>query len=235
MSAIRRHDLDAEEIARRYLEGESVYALARHYHAGLQTIRDRLRDAGVPIRTRSEARLVRLMQTSAEERQAQVQVAAERRRAQPSSEEALHRQALARQRRWDDRALSAAGHIIVRLLRSRGYKVDCFTPVGRYNVDITVGAVAIEVLTNTRHASSKRRGDRLRSLMEHGYSVLFVRVDGRTVVPLCPQALQSIASFVAIRRRFPLQTNIFQVIRQDGKIFSFGTVNEATFELLPYQ
>jgi hypothetical protein len=235
MTGSRRLDLDAEEIVRRFVAGESVFALAQHYHAGLQTIRRRIREAGVPLRNCSEAGLVRTAQLSAEERVTPTEAAARARRARPSSEHALHRQAVARQRRWDERALSDAGHIIVRMLKSRGYMVDCFTPVDRYNLDITVGAVAIEVLTNARCASSKREGQRLRRIMEHGYSVIFVHVDGRTVVPLYPKALQSIASFVAIRRRFPTQTNIFQVIHHNGAIFSFGTINEATFEQVPYQ
>lgn len=235
MTGSRRLDLDVEEIARRYVAGESVFALAQRYHAGLHAIRDRIRAAGVPLRNRREAALVRTAQLSPQERAAHTEAASARRRAQPSSAQALHRQAIARQQRSDDRTLCEAGQIIVRMLKARGYQVDCCTPVGPYNVDITVGAVAVEVLTNARCASSKRQGQRLRRIMEHGYSVIFVRVDGRTVAPLYPRALQSIASFVAVRRRFPMQTHIFQIIRRNGTIFRFGTINEVTFEQVPYQ
>lgn len=207
-----------DDLVRRYIAGESEKALAEAFGISRSPIRRVLLEAGVPIRGRGDAMTVRMGKTSRDERMALTEAAHAAARGSVRPESSLIKKAQTVEARLTN--VSPAEVSLTAMLRARGLSVIQQKAVGKYNVDIATGTVAVEVLGGSWHRAKKHR-ERLRYLLESGWDVIYVWVDGR-LFPLGSGAAEYVVAHVKSRERNPTAGRCYRVIRGPGQFLSGG-------------
>lgn len=223
-----RVDLPASEIVDRYRNGSSEISLAREYGVTRPVIRRRLQEAGVTIRGHSEAGKQRAASMSPEERLRQAQASHAATRGVPADHDRLVKQAQARER--SPKAPSRGEIAMKALLQERGLDPVSEKAVGKYNIDLMMSPVAVEVLGGTWHASRRTHAERTPYILNQGFAMVFVW-DTRWH-PISPKAADYVTSVVESARRDPSLIGQYWVIRGDGKLASTGSLNDKEFPLV---
>lgn len=229
---MRRAAIDDVEVGRRYLAGDSERRLVAAFGVSRDAIRRRLDEQGIVRRSRAEAGRARYHRLDAAARQAAVAGARAANTGRQHSEEHLTKMARARELRAALTAPSSGAAVLARAMQARGLVVHHQRAVGRYNVDLAVGSVAVEILTR-RRSGTKLSGARVRYLLDRRYTVLCLWVDGRRTTPLAPQVIQHVVRTVEDVRRRPAGVPTYTVLHRDGQIIDHGIRANATFERVP--
>lgn len=219
-SLLAHTPLPIDEIARRYLAGESTNALAKAYGAVRSAIDIRLKDAGVTLRSETEAnRLVANRRTPEQNRQimraAHETVRGSRRK--PISNE---RCAVTREARGvfiTDEERMFAGWIAERGIEPLPQKA-----IGPYNVDIAAGTVAVEIFGGGWHAygvHKRRSPERFRYILDQGWNLVIIWVSNRRY-PLATAAADYVVAFAEQASSDPSMRGKNRVIWGDGKAAS---------------
>jgi very-short-patch-repair endonuclease len=217
--ARERRLVDGDDIARRYIAGESEKALAESLGVDRKVIRKRLVERDVAIRGRSDAMYLRMAQTSAEDRLALTNAAHDAARGTKRSAEAGIRHAIGVERAGTGNA-SPAELTFAEWLRDAGYETIAQKAIGPYNVDIATSTVAVEILGGGWHRS-KHHGKRLRHLLDAGWDVIYIWVDGRRH-PLTPRAVEYVIANIEQTKRNPSARRGYWVIRGTGEFVAAG-------------
>lgn len=211
---------DPDDLARRYLAGESEKALAEALGVSRTPVRRFLLERGLATRGRSEAMQLRMAATTPEERKRLTSAAHATVRGRKASESELIQRAKTREGRLS-KNVSDAERSLVAMLKARGVSgIVLQKAIGKYNADLAAGTVAVEVLGGSWHRS-KRHGERLRYLLDAGWDVIFVWVDG-IHYPLRSQAAEYIATHMYFRERHPSARRCYRVIRGTGEYLTGG-------------
>lgn len=214
--------VDSVAIVSRYLAGESEKALAAAFGISRSAIRMRLRKAGVEPRGRSAAMYQRMANTSPEERRRIASASHDAARGSRRTEESLIERAASIEGRTTVN-VSPAELALADDLRSRGLSVVHQKAIGKYNVDLATGTVAVEVLGGSWHRA-KRHGERLRYILDAGWDVIYVWVDVRRW-PLGPDAAQCVVEHCEFRDRNPSAGRCYRVIRGSGEFVAEGSAD----------
>src|SRR5258708_5771589 len=139
-----RHADIADEAIALFQSGMSVKAIASRFNVARHVITRHLKIAGITPRNRSESMYLRMSQTNSDERVALTRASHAARKAMLTPEEWGIRQALAKQTN-----LSKVGDgekLFIQWLSERGV-VNCIPQqaVGKYNLDIGVAPIAVEI------------------------------------------------------------------------------------------
>lgn len=172
---MRAIDLPQEAVDA-YVAGESALSIARRYGVSRRVVGRHLDRAGVERRGRSAAGFVRASRLTPIERQLQARAAHAAKRGKREPEEQRERVALAREKArtsMSDIELQITAH-----LWADDIDVVPQKAVGRYNIDLAIGDLAVEVLGGAWH-TSKRHADRTAFLLDQGWRVLFLWLDKR--------------------------------------------------------
>lgn len=172
--ANRRNDLDEREIARRYEAGETEQVIARSLSVSRNVIARVLSAQGVTRRTMSESHLLRARNQTPEQRRAQSQAAHDAVRGVSRPIEELERKAQTNQKKLVN--VSETENVVRDALERLGVAVVPQKAIGKYNVDLCIGdSLAVEILGGHWH-SHKSHGDRVRFLLDEGFTVAYVWV-----------------------------------------------------------
>lgn len=220
--ARERVHIDVDELVRRYVAGESEKALAEAFGVGRTAVRLRLQKAGVERRNRSAAMSTRMSRTDPDERARLAAAAHEARRGQKESPELKLKRAAAREGKIDGN-VSPAEILLLEDLRGRDLDVIPQKAVGPYNIDVATGTVAVEILGGTWHRA-KRHGERLRYILDAGWDVIYIWVDG-IKFPLGPGAGDYVVSHLQFRERAPSEPRCYRVIRGTGEFLTGGSAD----------
>lgn len=223
---MRRYNipLDVDDLVQRYARGESEKALAETFGVSRDVIRRRLVKAGVEPRNRSDAMFVRMAHASPEERSRLADAAHAAVRGKPRSTEFLISRAKGIETLGAAHGtVSAAEILLASMLRGYWLQVTHQKAIGPYNADLAAGTVAVEVLGGSWHRS-KRHRKRLRYLLDAGWDVIFVWVDGLHY-PLGRGAAEYVAAHCEFRSRNPAAPRCYRVIRGDGKFVAEGSAD----------
>lgn len=226
--------MDDESVVRQYLAGDSIMKLAKIYGVSRNVIRRRLSESDVPPRDYSQAGLARVAKLDEAERKKLTAKAVKTNTGTPRTEETVAKLAQAREIRQHNHFYSPVAKMVAVALRSRGLVVADNHAIGRFVVDLAVGSIAIEVLDSNRNHSTKSSGGRLRYLMNHGWSVIYIRTDYRARTPIPQSTITSVVQAVNTMRKFPRALITFCIFDRHGDKIDLGTINEATFESIPY-
>ena len=139
------YDLDIKDISGRYLAGETLNQIAESLGCSRVPIRQRLRVAGIPIRSGSEARTLMWKSISASEKARLLSFPHNAIRGKRQSEEHRHKLAISREKNVV--CVGKYERIIVNKLKSSGLTIIPQKAFGRYNIDIAIheGSIAVEV------------------------------------------------------------------------------------------
>lgn len=164
---------NGQEIISRYREGESSNALAKECGVARMTLHKYLQRHDVAIRGIGEANVAQATRVSPEARKRRALAAQEARRGQKDSISTLEQRA---------RSHQATGARVGRSereldveLRRRGFVTVPQLAVGRFNIDIAVDSVAVEVHSSGRlpHHYPRHR-ERIQELAGMGWHSIYV-------------------------------------------------------------
>jgi very-short-patch-repair endonuclease len=217
-SKTRREKLNLpdKEIAERFLAGESVKALAESYGVSRGPIAVRLKHQGIEPRSQSEAMKLRMSRMTPEERLA---LAAPSHRAarRKHTEEERAKMALSRERNRTH--VSPGEEMLEAWLAERGIVATPQKAVGRYNIDLAVGTIAVEIFGGGWHGYGHHKATslkRFRYLLDRGWTVVVVWLNA-VRFPLTPAVADYLVTFVEQARRDPSLRGQYRVIRGDGQ------------------
>jgi len=213
--------INEAEMVARYLAGESEKALAVAYDCDRGAIRRRLLKAGVQPRNRSEGMYTRMIRMTPEERRKLASASHRAKRGKPNSLAARETQALSIERNGRSHGnVSPAEILLADMLTDCGRAVIHQKAVGPYNVDLASGSVAVEILGGGWHAS-KRHGERLRHILDAGWDVIYIWVDG-IKFPLGTGAAEYVIAHLEFRDGNPAAPRCYRVIRGGGEFVTGG-------------
>lgn len=205
--AARKAQLPLLELAAKYKSGVSVLQLAIRYGVSRVMIAQALRDAGVRLRGQGESELVKWAaiknDRTAVVRQCSAAWDAARRRVRTDEEKAAIAVAVHRKRL----RIFKGEEEIAEFLRSHGFRVDHQTPVGPYNLDLSINElpIAVEVVHLSASDFNKPRtgppgGKRLEYILDRWWHVVFVIATGanhrrKILLDICGNQLVSAVQF----------------------------------------
>jgi hypothetical protein len=196
-SKLKRIELPIEEICQRYQQGETELSLAKAFGVSRPVIVRRLEEFGIVRRTQGETNRLLIASRTSEQRQAYSKAAHDAVRGTHATFETKCKNALTRQER--QLGISPAEQLLHRWLIDRGVESIPQKAIGPYNADLAIDHTAIEIYGGGWHASGhhiKRAAERRRYLIESGYSILIIWVDGRKW-PLSHYVADYIVSFIS--------------------------------------
>ena len=104
---------------------------------------------------------------------------------------------------------------LLELLREQGIEAEHQFPVGKYNLDIAIGSVAVEVHRSTHHPlSTTQFHQRTEDLISLGWPIIFVWLNPKRGEYLANT--DNLISLVKLARTDPAAFGKYRVIRADG-------------------
>lgn len=223
-----RHGTPADIVIARYDAGESVFSISNALGIDRGSVRRRLLAGGVALRTGSEANVLRMQRMTAEERQALASSANEAVRNREHTMEHRIRKAQGKQLHRSQTVGTGenefAQMIQDRTLRPIGRQV----PVSKYNVDIALGRVAVEVHYGPHHPLSVPFiPRRIKDLIDLGWAVVYVWLTKGNF--LTEAAADQAIVLCDLANGYPSPTRQYWVIRGSGEIVSAGSLDGDEF------
>jgi len=215
----RYNDLSAI-IVELYRSGLSEKAVSERLGIERTVVRRRLLEAGITPRNRSESMYLRMSQTSPDERQRLTAAAHAAVRGKARSEEELCARALRRERTHEE--VGKGERIVAQWLTDRGCTVTMQKAVGRYNLDLAIPPVAVEIHAQARHpvqALDSRK--RMKYLTDRGWHVLHIWVSIRRFL-IAEAAADDVVAFFQRSKRDESIPGAYRVIRGSGEFVAEG-------------
>lgn len=221
MPAERVH-VDTNDIIERYHSGESVNAIAIRYGVSRRAIDLRLDRLGIVRRGNADANRLEQSRRTPEQRAAYTAAAHDAVRGVPQTWEHLCRMAIGRQHKPGN--VSAAEVIFRDWLIAAGLQPIQQQAIGPYNCDLGIAPVAVEIFGGNWHASgdhAARLPERSRYILNAGWSLLIIWVDGRNF-PLTIHAAKHAITMYKASRIDPSTVGQYRVIRGTGEFVTAG-------------
>lgn len=225
--SLRRHTslaLPDEEIAKRFMAGESVKSLSISFGVTRAAINTSLRWQNVTARSIADAMRLRSTQIPLTERET---LFSDRRgpRIQPMAS-ALS-VAKGRQRNLNPVYVSSHERLLADWMVERGINIVPQQAVGTYNIDIGAYPVAVEVWGGAWHFSRDHR-ERIKYLFDSGWNLVIVFVNTQTS-PLTVGAADYIVSYFQESASNPTLRGEYRVIWGEGNLFARGGADSDEF------
>jgi len=169
----KRVNIDAGYLIQLHESGISVKQLSERFNISRATIYDRFSDAGFDWRNRSEAMYTRMANTDANTRQKLSAAAHAAVRGKSRSMEELRERAITRQQTLQ--YVGVGETEFASMLTKKGLQCAPQLAVGRYNIDIAIPPIAVEIHRNRSSplaASNNRK--KLEYMRSNGWAVVFV-------------------------------------------------------------
>lgn len=216
-----------------HASGESVLAMSKRYDVARGVVERWLRNAGLPIRSSSEAGVLRMGRMTAAERKQLASASHAARRGQIVSDEVQEKIAATRERIQYGGRTSPGTDVLCAMLHSDDISHVREKAVGRYNVDIALpeSSVAVEVLGGNWHGAKPIHARRTPDILNRGWHILFVWDIKRCKVG--PGAYNEIVAFAQFASENPSARREYRVIRGDGKLLAVGHADDDEFPLIP--
>ena len=209
---------DTDDIINSYITGESVYSIANRKGLDRGTINRLLLKNGCSIRGLSESQLLRFKHATYEEKAKITQKANEARRASPAKESELINHALAA-----ERGLFKVGEFekeMFDFLKKEGFSPVLQKAWRKYNFDICVGNVAVEIHQSTCNPINKAyTRKKLIDVIDAGNNIIFVWINPRTKI-FSESACQDVTSFIKRSCCDPSFIGQYRVVRGTGELYA---------------
>lgn len=206
-----------------YESGVAEWTIAKQFNVSRQVIKRILVNNNITRRTQSEAN--RLFQDSRTptEKHAAIANAQEWTRGKKLPYEHLCNSAKSIERSKAN--VSPSEKFLFDLLLDRGVVTIPQKAVGKYNIDLAVFPVAIEIFGGGWHASKPKHIERTRYLLNNGWNVVFVWAN---IIrnPLSAGVADYIVTFLDELSSNPSSISQYRVLRGDGKELSRGSMND---------
>lgn len=221
--------LDPERVVRAYLSGVSEYAIAREHGLSRGPISRILREAGIQRRGCSDAGIVRAAKMTSAERQAQAAAANEASRSRTDSAIQKNRRALLNE--LTESHQSVGEQALGQWLRELGESPIAQRAIGKYNVDLAMNPVAVEVLGGGWHAYKATHAQRTPDILDQGWNLVMVW-DHKGRSPLSLGAAEYLVAFVQEVRRNPPASCQYRVVSGDGEVLAARSREDNDFPVI---
>jgi len=204
---------------RLYRDGLSEKAVAERFSVDRNVIRRLSLRANVKPRGRSESMCLRMSQTSADERRRLASAAHSAVRGRARSESELAVRALRRERTQEK--IGDGERLFANWLAARGSTTSLQKAVGRYNIDVALPPVAVEIhVTSQNPLKRVQTRERIKYLADRGWHVLYVWVSKRHF--LSEAAADDAVAFRKRAQCDPSPIGQYRVIRGSGELVAEG-------------
>lgn len=227
------------DIIQRYRNGESVWALSQSSGLSRTVINRWITEAGLDVRTTSEAGKIRASKMTPAERAAQATAAnaAARGATRSAASKLATARTIAEQAASGTRKRSPLELQLGHWLNERGVNFVPEQVVDIYNVDFGINnSVAVELLGGAWHSRPSRADHhrrRTHDILNAGWHMIFVW--STTPAPINPWAADKIVTLLKEAGRLPAAPGQYWVIRGDGELMSTGSGKSDNFTLeLPH-
>lgn len=170
---------DVESFVKLYLAGMSLKQCSDKFGVSRRALERRLKLRNLPVRGRSEAERLKNSRQTIAQRRKQVAAANAAVRGSTAPMPIL----LARARTRYERLLHIGKfeRALHRELGKRKLSASQQTPVGKYNIDLTldVPRIAVEVVTAWRDRAKSARPQRAEYILDQGWTVVLIFIDER--------------------------------------------------------
>ncbi len=216
-----------------YESGESVLAMSHRFGVSRTAVTRWLRDAGLPVRSRSETNRLRMGAMTSAERIALTSAAHDAVRGSTLPDEQVARTAAGRERTQYGGRPGPGHEFLCSVLTAGGIDYVREKAVGRYNLDVAVPAasVAVEVLGGNWHGSKAIHARRTPYLFDRGWHLLFVWDQRRC--PVGRGAYDYLIGFLEETSRDPAAARQYRVIRGNGELTATGSADDDEWPLVP--
>lgn len=221
-----RLNFDPKPIVKAYESGESELSISKRLGIERVVIHRRLIEAGVHIRSGSEANFLRFQRSTEAERKA-ITLAARRAAFKAGVYDRLP--SFAAQKKV--KRIGAGEKEMLEKLRERGLAPIAQRPEGFYNIDICVGSVAVEVASYPLVGFMlKKMGSRIKYLSGKGYTVIYVCF--KRLNQLLAQ-IDEVVSLIEESYRLPAKARKHLMIRCGSNRFTRVKNDRGQFSCIP--
>jgi very-short-patch-repair endonuclease len=225
-----RHHLPDAEIVEAYRGGESEYSIARRLSVSRAVIGKRLDEQGVQRRSMSAAGKTRAASLTPEQRAGQAAAAHAAVRGTKVPLDRLVASAASREQKG--RIGSDGEQFLFDRLVERGLQPIPQKAIGKYNVDLAVPPIAVEVLGGGWHATKQSHAHRTPEILNAGWHLLFVwDHEGDSAISV--QAADYLVSWLQEVGGKPPTRGEYRVISGGGKFLAAGGPDDDQFTLVP--
>lgn len=213
-----------------YLSGKSAYEIAATAGVDRGALKRELIARGIEPRGRSSAGLNRTGKMTPAERAAQAAAAHHASRGRKAGWDERCKSALSRQKNPP----AASGHEqrFATWLEERHIPYRRETAIGAYNVDFTIGPIAVEILGGEWHLDkTERHARRTPYILGQGWAMLFVWATVNQ--PLTADAAEYAIAFADEASRKPPLVGEYRVIRGDSYLITSGRCDDGQFAGIP--
>lgn len=203
-----------DDLIQRYEAGESLKSVAEDSGVSRQALGPRFERAGVKLRTQGEAETAKWLRMAPEARIEQVRKAHDAVRGMKRSHEELVKRATRRVR------LIGKGEAdLIKLLSDAGIDSEAQLPVDKYNIDVAVRPVAMEVHRQTYNPlRDTRLQQRVKDLGSKGWLSLYIWTNPqRSESTIGMRCLDQILPLLELACQNPAAFGEYRVIGANGE------------------
>ena len=219
--------LPDNEIISLYESGLSELELSNRFNVGRPTIRKRLVDAGIKIRSQSEANIVSMGRMTLEQRKQRAKKANDTLRGGRQSKEACIKRSITAERFPDESHIGFGEKEFKDILESLSIDFIWQKSCDVYSIDFAIGDVAVELKsgrTGTSRADQKR--NRIKNLRKFGFASFYIIFDD---IPALMANIDQVISELNTFRRNPTPVGKYRVIRCGLNRYTRGRDNFGRF------
>lgn len=222
----RKIKIDTARMISSYLDGASVKELAGMLGVSRSAIVQRLHEAGIIQRNRSEAMYQRMANTPKEERYRILRNAHASGKGKHRTIREMSLAALTRQARRSTRT-SVLESQFAEMLKERGIQFIPQGAVGPYSCDFLVGDIAVEIFGGQWHRygdHAARAQKRSHYILDAGFHLYAIWCG--SLRPLTGAACDDFVAFMEIASRNPTATREYRVIGGAGDFVASGCADD---------
>ena len=220
----RKYGITVKELLSMYKSGMWKNEIAAKTGISEGMIGKYLSKLGIPLAdSRSKAMSDRLNRMSHEERQDLTKAANDAVRGMKRTFADLRKRALGNERIGKTRGKAESD--LFQFFLNKGISVISQKAVGKYNLDFSIGNIAVEVTGRSRKLESRSTyTERIKYILNSGFALIYVWANSQR--PMESGAADYIIAFTQEFSRNPSLIGQYRVIRCDGKLLASGSVND---------
>lgn len=228
-----RISLDVDYLVKEYVNGASTNRLAKEFRVSRSVVDRRLVNAGVTLRTQSQAEAVKWSRMNTTQRERQVAAAPQASRGRKVPLNVKISSAKAKFANGSQSTSPLELRVKVALKR-RGITTEKQTPIGPYNCDLTIPPVAVEIYGGKWHWHGHhlaRVEDRFRYIMNAGWNIVVIAITDS--FPLNRRVADYLATEINRLRSDPPKICQYRVIWGAGEFTTGGSLDDDKISIEP--
>jgi len=208
-----------DDIIQKYLSGTSEKAIAKQMQISRSAVRSFFIRNGIQPRGRSESMFVRMKNATPEERQRLSKAAHDKVRGMKRSKKELIERAIIRQK---NKSIVGKGErLLDKWLKERGFDTIPQMAVDKFNIDIAIPPVAVELnISSWNPLTNRHDPQKIEYLTNNGWAIIYIHI--KTIALLSEVQADYITSYIKQVRSDPSLIGEYRVIGRDAKLKAIG-------------